>query len=312
MKANKKIALIGAGQIGGTMALVLTEHQMGDIVLFDVVEGVPQGKALDLMNGRSIIHSSTSIVGTNSFEDIDGADVVIVTAGSPRKPGMTREDLLEINFDVMKSIGEELKVRTPNALVIVISNPVDILVYAMQKVTGFPSQKVIGMAGVLDSTRLACYISEELNVSAEDVHALVMGFHGDSMVGLYKACSISGIALSNFLGEGRFNELSNRTAKTGGEIVSLLKSGSAYYSPALSAIKMVSAYIQNKRSIFTAVAKLNGEYGINGLYCGVPIIMGENGVEEILEINLTDHERAIFEDSTGPISKLVAWVDEKI
>lgn len=265
--ARKKIALVGAGQIGGTMALVLAQKQLGDVVLIDIpqTEGMPKGKALDIMEGRSVMGTSCNLTGSTDYADIAGADVVIVTAGVPRKPGMSRDDLLGINCGVIKTVGEAIKNTAPNAFVIVITNPLDAMVYNMQKVTGFPSNKVIGMAGVLDSSRLACFVAMELGVSAEDVKAVVMGGHGDTMVSLYDCVSVGGIPLSRLMNKEKFDELAKRTAGAGGEIVNLLVRGSAFYSPATSAIKMAEAYLLDKKSVLTCAVKLDGEYGVKGL-----------------------------------------------
>ncbi len=311
--ARKKIALVGAGQIGGTMALVIAQKNLADVLLIDIAEGMPQGKALDIQEGRSVIPTSSNLSGTNDYADLAGSDVVIVTAGLPRKPGMSRDDLLDVNFGIIKSVGEAIKANAPEALVIVVTNPLDAMVYAMQKVTGFAANKVIGMAGVLDSSRLACFIADELNVSAEDVHALVLGGHGDTMVGIYGGCSVNGVPLSDLMTKAKFDELAARTAKAGGEIVALLKTGSAFYSPGLSAVHMAEAYIQDKKSVVTAAVQLNGEYGVDaGLYCGVPCVIGENGAERVLEVTMTADERKGFDVSVDAVKELVAWVDNKI
>jgi len=310
--ARKKIALVGAGQIGGTMALVLAQKQLGDVVLIDIAEGTPQGKALDIMEGRSVIPTACEVTGTNDYADIEGSDVVIVTAGLPRKPGMSRDDLLDVNYGIIKAVGTEIKNRAPDALVIVVTNPLDAMVYAMQKVTGFAESKVVGMAGVLDSSRLACFVAMELGVAADDVRALVMGGHGDTMVSMYNGCSVAGIPVSQLMEKEKFDELAARTAKAGGEIVALLKTGSAFYSPGLSAIHMAEAYLLDKKSVLTCAAKLNGEYGVNGLYCGAPVVMGSNGVEKVLELKLEDSEKAAFDVSVDAVKELVSWVDKKI
>ncbi len=307
--ARKKIALVGAGQIGGTMALVLAQKQLGDVVLLDIAEGMPQGKALDIQEGRSVIPTATNLSGSNDYADLKGADVVIVTAGLPRKPGMSRDDLLSVNCGIIEKVGTAIKENAPNALVIVVTNPLDAMVYKMQKVTGFNPKKVVGMAGVLDSSRLACFIADELGVSAEDVRAVVMGGHGDTMVGIYSAATVAGIPLKELMDKETFDKLAARTAKAGGEIVALLKTGSAFYSPGLSAIHMAEAYLLDKKSVLTAAAMLNGEYGINGLYCGVPVVMGAEGVERVLEISLTEEERKGFDVSVDAVKDLVAWVD---
>ena len=311
MISRKKIALVGAGQIGGTMALVLAQKGLGDVVLIDIpqTEGMPKGKALDIMEGRSVINSSVNLTGSTDYADLAGADVVIVTAGVPRKPGMSRDDLLGINCGVIKTVGEAIKQHAPEAFVIVITNPLDAMVYNMQKVTGFPSNRVVGMAGVLDSSRLACFVAMELGVSADDVKAIVMGGHGDTMVSLYECVSVGGIPLPQLMDRETFDRIAARTANAGGEIVELLVRGSAFYSPGLSAIKMAEAYLLDKKSVLTCAVMLNGEYGVNGLYCGVPVIIGGNGVEKIFEVKMTESEQAAFDKSGEAVKKSAEWVD---
>jgi malate dehydrogenase len=310
--ARKKIALVGAGQIGGTMALVLAQKQLGDVVLIDVAEGVPQGKALDIMEGRLVLNTSCELSGSNSYDDLAGADVVIVTAGLPRKPGMSRDDLLEVNYGIIEKVGQGIKAKAPNALVIVVTNPLDAMVYAMQKVTGFPAERVVGMAGVLDSARLACFVAMELGVSAEDVQALVMGGHGDTMVSLFDFVSVGGIPLPQLMDKATFDKLAKRTAGAGGEIVNLLKTGSAFYSPGVSAIQMAEAYLLDKKSVLTVAAKLDGQYGVKGLYCGVPVVMGSKGIEKIYEVKLNAEEKAAFDKSVDAVKDLVSWVDKRM
>lgn len=312
MITRKKISLVGAGQIGGTMALALAQKGLGDVLLIDIPMpqgNLPQGKALDIMEGRSVINSSVNLSGSTDYADMVGSDVVIVTAGVPRKPGMSRDDLLGINCGIIKTVGEAIKKNAPDAFVIVITNPLDAMVYNMQKVTGFPSNKVVGMAGVLDSSRLACFVAMELGVSAEDVKAIVMGGHGDTMVSLYEYVSVGGIPLPQLMEKSKFDELAARTANAGGEIVNLLVKGSAFYSPGLSAVKMAEAYLLDKKSVLTCAVKLNGEYGVNGLYCGVPVVIGGNGVEKIFEVKLNEAEQAAFDKSVEAVKKNAAWVD---
>lgn len=310
--ARKKIALVGAGQIGGTMALVLAQKQLGDIVLVDVVEGVPQGKALDIMEGRLSLNTSAVLSGTNNYEDIAGSDVVIVTAGVPRKPGMSRDDLLGINFGIIEKVGLAIKNTAPNAFVIVVTNPLDAMVYAMQKVTGFASEKVVGMAGVLDSSRLACFVAMKLGVAAEDVQAVVMGGHGPSMVSFYDLVSVGGIPLPQLMSKEDFDLLSKRTAEAGTEIVNLLKTGSAFYSPGVSAVRMAEAYLLDKKSVLTCAVELKGQYGINGFYCGVPVVIGAGGVEKIIEVKMNDGEKAAFAKSVEEVKVNAEWVNKKI
>jgi len=309
---RRKIALVGAGQIGGTMALVLAEKQLGDVVLIDIAEGVPQGKALDIMEGRLVLGTSCVLSGSNEYADLKGSDVVIVTAGLPRKPGMSRDDLLEVNYNIIEKVGTAIKQHAPNAFVIVVTNPLDAMVYAMQKVSGLPQAKVVGMAGVLDSARLACFVAMELGVSAESVQAIVMGGHGDTMVGLYDFCSVGGIPLRQLMDKPTFDKLAKRTAGAGGEIVALLKTGSAFYSPGGSAVDMAESYLLDKKKVVTVAAALNGQYGVEGgLYCGVPVVIGENGVERIFEVKLNDEEKKAFDASVAAVKDLVAWVDKK-
>ena len=310
--ARSRIALVGAGQIGGTMALLAAQKQLGDIVTVDIAEGVPQGKSLDIMHGRSLIPTASVLSGSNSYDAIAGADVVIVTAGLPRKPGMSRDDLLDVNFGIIKTVGDNIKAKAPNAFVIVVTNPLDAMVYAMQRVTGFPAHRVAGMAGVLDSARFACHVAMELNVSAEDVRALVMGGHGDTMVPLIRYCTVGGIPVTQLLSREKLDAISKRTANAGGEVVALLKTGSAFYSPALSAIHMAEAYLKDKKSVLTCAAKLSGEYGIQGLYAGVPVILGGGGVEKVLEVELDEGEKKLFDVSIQAVKSLVEWVDKKM
>ncbi|HSQ42163.1 MAG TPA: malate dehydrogenase [Fibrobacteraceae bacterium] len=311
--SRKKIALVGAGQIGGTMALVLAQKQLGDVVLIDIAEGVPQGKALDIMEGRLVLGTSAVVTGSNDYAALKGADVVIVTAGLPRKPGMSRDDLLDVNFGIIEKVAKAIKENAPNAFVIVVTNPLDAMVYAMQKVSGLPSNKVVGMAGVLDSARLACFVAMELGVSAESVQAIVMGGHGDAMVGLYDFCSVGGIPLKQLMDKATFDKLAKRTAGAGGEIVAMLKTGSAFYSPGVSAVEMAESYLLDKKKVVTVAAALNGEYGVNGgLYCGVPVVIGANGVEKVFEIKMAADEKAAFDKSVTAVKDLVAWVNKKM
>jgi malate dehydrogenase len=302
--ARRKIALIGAGQIGGNLALLAAQKELGDIVLFDVVDGVPQGKALDLMQSRAVDGYDVKITGTNKYDEVAGADVVIVTAGVPRKPGMSREDLLGVNIKIMRDVATNLKDKCPAAFVIVISNPLDAMVYAMKQITGFPKNMVVGMAGVLDTSRFRLFVAEELNVAIDDVHALVLGGHGDDMVPLTRFCSVAGIPLDKLIPADRLNAIVDRTRKGGGEIVALLKT-SAYYAPAASAIVMAESYLKDKKRVLPSAALLEGEYGINGYYMGVPATIGARGVEKIHQIELTAEEKAMFEKSFQSVKKTV-------
>ena len=310
--SRKKIALIGAGQIGGTMALIAAQKELGDVVTVDITEGVPQGKSLDITHGSTVMPTSVELTGSNQYEVIKNADVVIVTAGLPRKPGMSRDDLLEVNCGIIKNVGENIKEFSPNAFVIVVTNPLDAMVYTMQKVTGFSPHKVCGMAGVLDSSRFSSLIAVELGVAPEDVTAMVMGGHGDTMVPLIRYATVGGVPVTQLLSMDKLEQIAARTAKSGGEIVGLLKTGSAYYSPAISAIKMAEAYLKDKKSVLTCAALLNGEYGINGLYAGVPVVMGANGVEKIIEVDLDGTEQAAFDVSINAVRELTEWVDNNL
>jgi malate dehydrogenase len=310
--ARKKIALVGAGQIGGTMALLAAQKEMGDVITIDIAEGVPQGKSLDIMHGRSLIPTSVDLTGSNSYDALAGADVVIVTAGLPRKPGMSRDDLLDVNFGIIKTVGENIKSKAPNAFVIVVTNPLDAMVYSMQKVTGFPAHRVAGMAGVLDSARFASLVAMELNVSAEDVRALVMGGHGDTMVPMLRYCTVGGIPVGQLLSREKLDAITKRTANAGGEVVALLKTGSAFYSPALSAIHMAEAYLKDKKNVLTCAALLNGQYGVKGLYAGVPAVIGAGGIEKVLEVEMDEGEKKMFDVSIQAVKSLVEWVDKKM
>ena len=307
--SRKKIALVGAGQIGGTMALLAAQKELGDVITIDITEGVPQGKSLDITHGSTVIPSSSNMIGSNDYDAMKDADVVIVTAGLPRKPGMSRDDLLDVNCGIIKAVGENIKTQAPDAFVIVVTNPLDAMVYAMQKVTEFPAHKVCGMAGVLDSSRFSSLIALELDVAAEDVTAMVMGGHGDTMVPLIRYSTVGGVPVTQLLSMDKLESIAARTAKSGGEIVGLLKTGSAYYSPALSAIKMAEAYLKDKKNVLTCAALLNGEYGINGLYAGVPVIIGAGGVEKVIEVELDEKETAAFNVSIDAVKDLTQWVE---
>ena len=306
--ARRKIALIGAGQIGGNLALLAAQKELGDVVLFDVVEGVPQGKALDLMQARAADGYDVRIVGTNKYDEVAGADVVIVTAGVPRKPGMSREDLLGVNIKIMRDVAGNVKEKCPNAFVIVISNPLDAMVYAMKQITAFPKERVVGMAGMLDTSRFRLFVAEELNVSVADVHALVLGGHGDDMVPVTRLCSVAGIPLEKLISRERLDAIVDRTRKGGGEIVALLKTGSAFYAPATSAIAMAESYLRDKKRVLPCAAHLKGEYGVKDLYVGVPVILGAGGVEKVVEIDLNASERAMFDKSVSAVRGLIEAV----
>ena len=307
--ARKKIALIGSGQIGGTLAHLAALKDLGDIVLFDIVDGVPQGKALDLSQSAPVEGYDASITGTSKYEDLKGADVVIVTAGVPRKPGMSRDDLLEINLKVMEQVGAGIAKYAPKAFVICITNPLDAMVWALQKFSGLPTNMVIGMAGVLDSSRFCHFIADELKVSVQDVNAFVMGGHGDTMVPLARYSTVAGIPLTDIVKMGwmskeKLEEIIQRTRDGGAEIVGLLKTGSAYYAPAASAIEMAESYLKDKKRVLPAAAHLSGQYGVDDMYVGVPTIIGAGGIERIIEIELNKEEEAAFRKSVGAVAGL--------
>jgi malate dehydrogenase len=309
MKRNK-IALIGAGQIGGTLAHLIGLKELGDVVMFDIAEGTPQGKSLDLAQSSPVDGFDAKFTGVNSYEAIDGADVCIVTAGVPRKPGMSRDDLLSINLKVMEQVGAGIKKYAPTAFVICITNPLDAMVWALQKTCGLPKQMVVGMAGVLDSARFRYFLADEFHVSVEDVTAFVLGGHGDTMVPLPRYSTVAGIPLPDLVRMGwttqaRIDEIVTRTANGGAEIVNLLKTGSAFYAPASAAIAMAESYLRDKRRVLPCAAWLNGEYGINDLYVGVPVVLGAKGVERIVEIELSSAERDAFERSAASVQTLV-------
>ena len=308
--ARNKIALIGAGQIGGTLAHLIGLKQLGDVVLFDIAEGVPQGKALDLVQSSPVEGFDAKIAGTNAYEAMEGADVCIVTAGVPRKPGMSRDDLLSINLKVMEQVGAGIKKYAPDAFVICITNPLDAMVWALQKASGLPHKKVVGMAGVLDSARFRYFLADEFNVSVEDVTAFVLGGHGDSMVPLVHYSTVAGIPLPDLVKMGwtsqaRIDEIVDRTRNGGAEIVNLLKTGSAFYAPAASAIAMAESYLRDKKRVMPCAAYLNGEYNVRDMYVGVPVVIGSRGVERVVEIELAGKDREAFDKSVAAVQGLV-------
>lgn len=314
--ARKKIALVGAGQIGGTLALLSSMKHLGDVVLLDIAEGVPQGKGLDMAQASAVEHFGNDIVGTNDYADIADADVVIVTAGSPRKPGMSRDDLIEINTKVMNSVGAGIRENAPNAFVIVITNPLDAMVYVMREATGFAHSKVVGMAGVLDSSRFAYFLAQELNVSIENIHASVLGGHGDSMVPMVRHSTVAGINLPQlvkmgWLKQDRLDAIVDRTRKGGGEIVGLLGNGSAFYAPASSAIQMAESYLHDLKRILPCAVYLEGQYGVEGLYVGVPCVIGQGGAETVVEYDLNDEEQQMFDASVASVRKLIEEIKNK-
>ncbi|MBA4097530.1 MAG: malate dehydrogenase [Rhodospirillum sp.] len=308
--ARSKIALVGAGQIGGTLALLAGLKDLGDVVLFDVVEGVPQGKSLDLAQASPVEGFDATYVGTNTYDALKGADVVIVTAGIPRKPGMSRDDLIATNAKVIETVGQNIKKQCPNAFVIVITNPLDVMVFVMQEASGLPAARVVGMAGVLDSARFRYFLASEFKVSVEDVTGFVLGGHGDTMVPLIRYSTVAGIPVPDLIKMGwtsqeKIDAIVQRTRDGGAEIVNLLKTGSAFYAPASSAIAMAESYLKDKRRVLPCAAMLNGEYGVKGLYVGVPVIIGANGVEKVVEIDLNAAEQAMFDKSVAAVRGLI-------
>jgi len=306
--ARPKIALIGGGNIGGVLAEQIAYRELGDVVLFDVVEGLPQGKALDIAEGAPLFGADAKLLGTNRYEEIAGADLVIITAGLARKPGMSRDDLLKTNLAIMKQVAEGVKQHAPRAQVIVVSNPLDAMVYTFKRISGFPKNRVVGMAGVLDSARFRAFVAWELGVSVEDVTALVLGGHGDTMVPLVRYCTVAGIPVAKLLPKARIDAIVERTKNAGGEVVALLKTGSAFVSPAASAIEMAEAILRDKKRVLACACLCEGEYGVSGLYVGVPCVLGAGGVERILEIELDAGERAQFDASVEHVRKLVAEI----
>ncbi|MCX7797408.1 MAG: malate dehydrogenase [Melioribacter sp.] len=312
---RKKIALIGGGQIGGVLTQLIAQRELGDIVLYDIVEDLPQGKALDIAEAAGIDLFDVVVKGTNDYKDISDAHLVIITAGLPRKPGMSRDDLLSTNANIMKTVAENVKAYAPNSIVIVISNPLDAMVTLFQEVSGFPTHRVMGQSGVLDSSRFATFIAWELGVSVKNVNAMVLGGHGDTMVPLVRYANVNGIPVMELL-ERKYNSaekakevmdaIVQRTKMAGGEIVKLLKTGSAFYSPAAAATAMAKSILYDEKRVLPTCAYLKGEYGVDGYYVGVPAVLGKNGVEKIIEISLNDEERKMFENSVNAVKSLVA------
>lgn len=310
--ARRKIGLIGAGQIGGNLALWAARKQLGDVVLFDIKDGVAKGKALDLFEGSPVDGFDAKITGTGDWKDVAGADVLVVTAGIPRKPGMSRDDLLDTNVKIITDVANNIREHCPNAFVIVISNPLDSMVYAMKEVTGFPKERVVGMAGVLDTARYRAFVAMELGVSVKDVHAIVLGGHGDSMVPLRRFCAVGGIPVEELIPADRLDAIEARVRKAGGEIVGLLGNGSAFYSPAASAISMAEAYLLDQGRVLPAAARCDGEYGIDGYYLGVPTKIGAGGVEKVIEVKLTDSEKAELMKSLEAVKKTVEETKKRL
>lgn len=303
---RKKITIVGAGNVGATAAHWAAEKELGDIVLVDIIEGMPQGKALDLMEARPVEGFDVTITGTNSYDETAGSDLVIITSGLPRKPGMSREDLLQKNKEIVASVTKSVVTQSPNCIIIVVSNPLDTMSYVVKTVSGFPKNRVMGMAGVLDTARFRVFIAMELNVSVEDIQALVLGGHGDSMVPIPSNASVGGIPLTQLLSKEKIDAIVARTRKAGGEIVALLKTGSAYYSPSASVIQMAEAILKDKKRILPCCAYLEGEYGLNDIYFGVPVKLGTDGIEQILKVSLTEEETILVQQSGKTVKESIA------
>jgi malate dehydrogenase len=313
--ARAKIALIGAGMIGGTLAHIAAREELGDVILFDIAEGVPQGKALDLAEASPVFGKDSALKGANDYAELAGADVCIVTAGVPRKPGMSRDDLLGINLKVMKAVGEGIKTHCPNAFVICITNPLDAMVWALREFSGLPHNKIIGMAGVLDSARFRYFLAEKTGVSVEDIHAWTLGGHGDDMVPMVRHSTVGGLPLPELVNQGLLTQdeldgIVKRTRGGGGEIVALLKTGSAFYAPAESAIAMATSYLKDKKRVLPCAVYLDGQYGQKGLYVGAPTVIGAGGAERVIEFPMNDDEKAMFAKSVESVRGLIAACQE--
>ena len=299
-----KITVIGAGNVGATTVQRLAEKEFGDIVLVDIVEGLPQGKGLDLMEASPIYNYNCKIIGTNSYEETDGSDIVVVTSGLPRKPGMSRDDLVKVNADIVKSVVEQVVEKSQDAILIVVSNPLDVMTYVTYKVSKFPRERVIGMAGVLDTSRMRTFIAMELNVSVENVHTFVLGGHGDTMVPLARYTTVAGIPVTELIPEDRLDAIVKRTRDGGAEIVSLLKTGSAFYAPAASIVEMIDSIVKDKKKILPCTVLCNGEYGFDDIFIGLPVKLGKNGLEQIIEIKLNEEESEALKKSADAVKKL--------
>ncbi len=306
--ARAKISLIGAGNIGGVLAQLTVQRELGDVVLFDVVEGLPQGKALDISHALPLAQTDARILGTNDYADTANSDLYIVTAGLARKPGMSRDDLLATNLKIIKDVSKNIKRYSPGAIVIVVSNPLDVMVWALKEITGFPRERVVGMAGVLDSSRFRYFIAQKLGVSVRDVVATVLGGHGDSMVPLPRYCSVSGIPLTRLMDQPTIDAIVKRVQGAGGEIVGLLKTGSAFFSPAQSAIEMAESILRDQKRVLPCAAYLEGEYGVSGIYMGVPVQLGAGGVERVFELELDASEQALLKKSSEHVQGVITSV----
>ncbi len=308
--SRSKISVIGAGNVGASTALMLAQMELGDVVLVDIVEGMPQGKALDMMEMNPVYGSDSNITGTNSYEETANSDVVVVTSGIPRKPGMSRDDLIATNTKIVKQVTENVAKKSPNAILILVTNPLDAMVYVAHKISGFPKERVMGMAGVLDSARFRSFIGMELGVSVENIHAFVLGGHGDDMVPLARCTTVAGVPITELMPEDRIEALIKRTRGGGGEIVALLKTGSAFYAPAVSAVEMVEAILKDKKKILPCCVLAQGEYGIDNTFVGLPVKLGRTGVEEIFEIKLTDKEREELHVSASHVKELCEHIEK--
>jgi len=302
---DKKVTVVGAGNVGATTAQRLAEKELCDVVLVDIIEGVPQGKALDLAEAAPIEKHDAHLIGTNDYDASEKSDIVIITAGIPRKPGMSRDDLLSTNAGIMKNVTQQVAKLSPDAVIIVVSNPLDAMCHVALETSGFPKNRVMGMAGVLDSARFRAFIAMELNVSVENTHAFVLGGHGDTMVPLPRYSTVAGIPITELMSKDRINALIDRTANGGAEIVSLMKTGSAFFAPASAAVEMAESILKDKKKILPCAAYLEGEYGINNLFIGVPVKLGANGIEEIIQIDLTDEEKSALQKSADAVADLV-------
>lgn len=307
---KNKITVVGAGNVGASVAAYASAKELGDVVLIDILEGVPQGKGLDMWETTPVLGVDTRVIGTNEYEITEGSDLVIITAGIARKPGMSRDDLLATNVKIVAQVSEKIAHFSPDAILIVVSNPLDAMVYTAWKKSGFDPRRIVGMAGVLDAARFRSFLAEEIGVSVEDIHALVLGGHGDTMVPLTRYCFVGGIPVTNFISHARLEEIVQRTRQGGAEIVNLLKTGSAYYAPAASAVEMAASILRDKKRLLPVAAYLDGEYGEKGIFVGVPAILGASGVEKVVDIELTTEENEAFEKSVEAVRSLVKEVDQ--
>ena len=308
MPMKNKVTIVGGGNVGATAAHWAAEKELADIVLIDIIEGMPQGKALDLMETRPVEDFDTKVIGTNDYKDTANSDIVVITAGLPRKPGMSRDELLDVNKKIVQSVTEQVVKYSPNAILIIVSNPLDAMCHVAKMVSKFPKHRVFGMAGILDTARFRCFVSMELNVSVEDIQAMVLGGHGDDMVPLPRYTTVAGVPITELMSKEKIDAIVSRTRKAGGEIVALLKTGSAYYSPSAAVVQMVESVLKDKKRVVPCAAYLEGEYGIRDLYVGVPIKIGAMGVEQIMELKLTDEEKAALNKSANAVRELVQLI----